>query len=588
MKFKKKKLSFGKIKLSNKLIIGFSLMIILTIGASSLSIYSINHINEIVIKLINVESKKVTLSYDMRGNINKISISLRNISISNDVKYMEAQKKIIDDNRALYEENKKQLEALLYTEKGKQILEEIRKNDQIAFFAFEDVIKTGMKAGVTNEELQEVLSEVDKPQEDLFLSIQNMIDLQSQLSQTAGETAQHTTADALKMILVFLIANIIVGILSTYIIKKSIVSQVKEVMNGAEKLAEGNLDFTMNVASQDEIGQTVTALNSSVEKLNDSMLLIKEESNAITQSSEFARKIFAEVSQEVEQISAATEEISAGMEESSAAVEEVTAMACTVKEEVSVTAEKAQEGLNVALNIQEKAISINNDSIQSKESAEKIYSETKVGLEKALQEVTVVNEISEMAKSIDAISKQTNLLALNAAIEAARAGEHGKGFAVVAEEVRKLAEQSSVTVAEIQNKIITVLSSVDKLSTSSQDVLAFIENNVLKDYDKLIAISNEYKSDGDTVKEIISKFAEISTHISDSVDQITRSMEDVTVSVSEVAKSSGDIASSINEVNTKNESVMVGSNRIGESAIKLGELVQEFKLKQLENYEETL
>ena len=572
-------MNFNKIKLSNKLIIGFSLMIILVIGASSLAMYRLNNINQIVIKLIELENKKVTIAYGMRGNINKISISLRNIAISNDTKYMEAQKKIIDDNKALYEENKKQLEALIYTEKGKEKFKEIQKNDQVTFSELEDSIKIGMKAGVTDEELQDILNGLDKPQNDLLLSIQDMIDLQSQLTQTDGELAQETTNGALKDITMFLIASIIMGVLFTYLIRKSIVNQVKEVMNGAAKLADGNLAFKMNVVSKDEIGQTITALNSSVEKLNDSMLLIKNESNSILQSSELANKMFLDVSTQIEQISAATEEISAVMEESSAAVEEVTAMSATVKEEVSVSSENAKEGLNVALNIQKKAFSINNDSIKSRESAETIYNKTKLSLEKALQEVTVVNEILEMAESINAISKQTNLLALNAAIEAARAGEQGKGFAVVAEEVRKLAEQSSLAVAEIQSKVNTVLNSVGRLSNSSQDVLVFIENNVLKDYDKLISISNEYKNDGDTVKEIIGKFVEVSTHISDSVDQIAKSMEDVAISVSEVAKSSGDIASSIVEVTNKNESIMVGANSIAESGIKLGELVKGFNLK---------
>ncbi|MBI6872334.1 methyl-accepting chemotaxis protein [Clostridium aciditolerans] len=572
-------MNFEKIKLSNKLLIGFSLMIILVIGVSSLAIYRLSQINQTVVKLISVENKKVALAYGMRGNVNKIAIGVRNIDISNDTKYMEAQKKIIDDNKALYEENKKQLEALLYTEKGKQIFKEIQKNDQIAFSAFDDAVKKGMKAGVTNQELQDILNGLDKPQNDLLTSIQNMLDLQGQLTQVDGELAQKTTNASLKYIIIFLITSIIVGILFTYLIRKSIVNQVKEVMSGASKLAEGNLDFQMNVIAKDEIGQTITALNSATEKLNQHMILIKSESNAILQSSDLASKMFSKVSDEIEQISAATEEISAGMEESSAAVEEVSSMATTVKEEVAITAKKAQEGLNVALNIQEKAVSINNDSIQAKESTEKIYEETKISLEKALQEVTVVNEISEMAKSIDAISKQTNLLALNAAIEAARAGEQGKGFAVVAEEVRKLAEQSSLAVAEIQNKVNTVLDSVGKLSNSSQDVLVFIENNVLKDYDKLISISNEYKNDGDTVKEIIGKFAEVSKNISDSVDQITKSMEDVAISVSEVAKTSGNIASSISEVNNKNESIMVEADSNAKSAIKLEELIQEFNLK---------
>ena len=193
------------------------------------------------------------------------------------------------------------------------------------------------------------------------------------------------------------------------------------------------------------------------------------------------------------------------------------------------------------MDIQTKADRINKDSQQSKENAEKIYNESKNKLEKAIEDAKIAKEILQMASSIDRIAKQTDLLALNAAIEAARAGEHGKGFAVVAEEVRKLAEESSAAVLEIQNKVGTVISAVEELSNSSEDTLKFIEENVLKDYEKLITISNDYKQDGDTVKNIIEKFAEISEKYFWSVDQITRSMEDVSGSVAEVAKSSGEV-----------------------------------------------
>ncbi len=128
-------------------------------------------------------------------------------------------------------------------------------------------------------------------------------------------------------------------------------------------------------------------------------------------------------------------------------------------------------------------------------------------------------QIQEIVKVISDISSQTNLLALNASIEAARAGEHGKGFSVVAEEVRKLAETTNTSTADIADLTKKIQDEITKAVEDNQNNIGLVNEGIQKSAD---------------TSEQINSLLQIITNVQEEVKELLNSIKNQKVSNEDV------------------------------------------------------
>lgn len=379
-----------------------------------------------------------------------------------------------------------------------------------------------------------------------------------------------------EIIIIITILFILMGIINGYFIAKNVTKPLEIFKKHVLKMSNCDFSEKISIDTKDEFGDIARALNLCTENLKEVIGSVKTESITINEGTSVMNEMFSELSDKVQQITATTEEISAGMEETSASIQEIAAKSSEVNNSINKTSEDAKDGLKVSVEIEKKAKDIKEKTLSSRKEMLLVCNNSKDKLKKSIEDAKVVNEISNMADGILKIAEQTNLLALNAAIEAARAGENGKGFSVVAEEVRKLAEQSSSNVGKIQTNVAAVTKAVNTLSVVAEDILNIIENNIIKDYESFIDISEQYKNDGAVFNNVMVKFSNASDIIAKSMEIVSENMNDINKTIEDVTKASNEIAESITLVNEKNDKIRNLSDDNKVTSIKLEDSVKKF------------
>lgn len=355
------------------------------------------------------------------------------------------------------------------------------------------------------------------------------------------------------IVVLLVLVGIVIIILSIRRLSASITKPIVALNEVARELADGNLDVSLDVSSENEIGELADSIQKTVDRLKEYINYIDEIAYVLNRLSDGKLKFtlkhdyageFAKVKDGMihisESLQGMIENIINSSAQVSAGADDLSRAAQNIAEGASTQAASVEELVATSVSVSEQVKENTEDALKSADETArvtKMMQDSRMQMDQmteAMNKITETsNEVVSIIKTIEDIADQTNLLALNASIEAARAGEAGKGFAVVASEIGSLAEGSSKAANNTKDLIGVSIQEIERGTELAASVVSSMQ-------EVLDAIEN--------VNGMIGKSAENNQTQNQSIEQIKLGIEEISKAVEDNSASAEETSATSEEL----------------------------------------
>ncbi len=465
-------MSFSKLTIGTRLVIGFGAVLALMMVLTALAVSRVGNIDRTLNHINDVNNVKQRHAINFRGSVHDRAIALRDVVLSADAAAAKPSLDRISALAASYESAAVALDALFAARtdllpEEKAALAAIKADERKTQPLIAKVSELYIAGDV--EVARALLASQAGPGFVSWLaSINVLIDLEEKLSKDAAGEARELSGSFFTWMLVLCAIAVAAGALGAWFISRGLLRQLGGQPEYAARIvgsiAAGNLGVQIDTAPDDD-----TSLLFAMKDMRDSLVAIVSQ----------VRNGTLTIANASTEIAAGNHDLSRRTENQADTLKDTAASMMELTGTVRQNADNARQANTLAESASSVALRGGAVVAQVVETMASINASSK--------------QVVDIIGVIDGIAFQTNILALNAAVEAARAGEQGRGFAVVATEVRNLAQRSAAAAREIKTLIGSSVERVDagaRLVDEAGSTMEEIVNSVKSVTDIMAKISS--------------------------------------------------------------------------------------------------